>query len=268
MTRVCILDLNIWNYNEPWSIRRDRITELIQGTDPDLVALQEIRYHEQRPESRHQADQILDGLSGYTGIWRPAHYWPPHADAAQGGKQWEGLAILSRYPIVDQTVVHLSRDLDDLRDSFQRLVLGAQVRLPGGRFWLFNTHFPLSEPARNRVVTEAFGFMTQTANGQPFAFTGDLNARPEDRPILFLTGQAEIEGNHGNLIDAWTACHPGEPGYTFSAWDPQRRIDYVFVPSSVQVEQITVVGAVPGRETVSPSDHCGLLTILRIVDAD
>ena len=208
MNSIRILDLNIWNYNEPWPARRDRIVDLIQRTNPDLVALQEIRYHEWLPEPRHQADQILAELSGYTSIWHPAHYWPPNMDTFTSGKQWEGLAILSRSPIVDQAIARLSRDADDPRDSFQRLVLGAQVRTQEGSFWLFDTHFPLSERARGRVVVEAFDFVIQTSNGQPFAFTGDLNAEPQDLPILFLTGQAEIEGNRGSLIDAWTACHP------------------------------------------------------------
>lgn len=268
MSSIRILDLNIWNYNEPWPARRDRIVDLIQSTNPDMVALQEIRYHEWLPEPRHQADQILDGLSGYTCIWHPAHHWPPTTDAAAGGKQWEGLAILSRHPIVDQAIAHLSREADDPHDSFQRLVLGAQVRTPGGPFWLFDTHFPLSERARNRVVVEASDFVTQTANGLPFAFTGDFNAEPQDLPILFLTGQAEIDRSCGNLVDAWTVCHPGEPGNTFRAWDPFRRIDYVFVPSTVKVESISIVGAVPNREIISPSDHCGLFTTLRIADGD
>ena len=56
-----------------------------------------------------------------------------------------------------------------------------------------------------------------------------------------------------------------DPGNTFSAWDPCKRIDYVFVPPAVQVTSISVVGAVPSREIISPSDHCGLLTTLSIV---
>lgn len=266
MTDVRILDLNIWNYNEPWPTRRERIVDLIQHTAPDLVALQEIRYHEWLPEPRHQADQILAGLSGYTCVWHPAHYWPLDAKHPAGAKQWEGLAILSRYPIVDQAVARLSRDAQDVRDSFQRLVIGAQVRTPGGPFWLFDTHFPLSEHARDRVVVEALDFVTQTVDGQPFALTGDFNAEPHDLPILFLTGQAEIDKRRGNLGDAWIACHPGEPGNTFSAWDPCKRIDYVFVPPAIVVASISIVGAVSSRELISPSDHCGLLTTLRIAD--
>jgi endonuclease/exonuclease/phosphatase family metal-dependent hydrolase len=268
MTGIRILDLNIWNYNEPWTTRRDLIVDLIRSTSPDVVALQEIRYHEERVEPGHQADQLLAGLTGYACIWHPAHYWSPDTGDFQGRKRWEGLAILARHPIVDQAIARLSRDEDDPRDSFQRLVLGAQVCTPDGPFWLFDTHFPLSERARNRVVVEAFHFVTRTAGGQPFALVGDLNASPEDVPARFLTGQAEIDGCRGNLIDAWEACHPDEPGNTFSAWDPCRRIDYVFVPRTVEIAGISVVGTVPSKEVLSPSDHCGLLTALDIGNGD
>jgi endonuclease/exonuclease/phosphatase family metal-dependent hydrolase len=268
MTDVRILDLNIWNYNDPWPARRDRIVDLILDSKPDIVALQEIRYHDWTVDPRHQADQILAGLSGYTSIWHPAHYWPPRAGDNLGEVKWEGLAILSKQPIVDQTILRLSRDAGDPRDSFERLVLGAQVRLPGGPFWLFATHFPLSEQARNRVIVEALDFVMRSAGSLPFAFTGDFNAHPEDPPILFLTGQADLDGQNGNLVDAWAVCHPDEPGYTHWAWDPCRRIDYLFVPPTIEVQDISVVGAVPSREVISPSDHCGLLTVLRVPPSD
>jgi endonuclease/exonuclease/phosphatase family metal-dependent hydrolase len=268
MSEIRILDLNIWNYNEPWLARRDRIVDLILDTRPDIVALQEIRYHDWTADPRHQADQILSRLSGYASIWHPAHYWPPRTGDNLGEIKWEGLAILSKHPIVDQAVLHLSRDAGDPRDSFQRLVLGAQVRLPGGPFWLFDTHFPLSEQARNRVVVEALAFVMRTAGDLAFAFTGDLNAQPQDPPIRFLTGQADLDGQYGNLVDTWAACHPDEPGYTHWAWDPCRRIDYLFIPSTIRVQGISVVGIVPHREAVSPSDHCGLLATLRVPPGD
>lgn len=263
MTAVRILDLNIWNYNEPWPTRRDLILDLILDTEPDVVALQEIRYRDWTLDPRHQAGQILAGLPGYSAIWHPAHYWPPGGRENMGEKEWEGLAILSPHPVVDQAVLRLSRAPEDPRDNFQRLVQGAQVRTPAGPFWLFNTHYPLSAPARARVAVESLDFCVQTAGDVPFALVGDFNAEPQDLPIRYLTGQAEGDGHTDRLIDAWVACHPTDPGYTHPAWGPIKRIDYVFVPPTVTVQEIEVVGAVPDRETASPSDHCGLLATLQ-----
>jgi endonuclease/exonuclease/phosphatase family metal-dependent hydrolase len=263
MSQVRILDLNIWNCNEPWPERRAKIRDLILSARPDLVALQEVRYQDWALDPRHQAEQIRAGLPGYAMVWHPAHYWPVD-EGDSSGKQWEGLAILSLHPIVDQIILPLSRAKDDLRDTFQRIILAAQARTPAGAFWLFNTHYPLSGRARNRVVVESHRFVEQVAGELPFAFTGDLNARPEDLPIRYLSGQAEIAGQRGRLIDVWVERHRDEPGFTFPAWGPRQRIDYLFVPSRVQVVDISVVGAVPGREVVSPSDHCALLATLDI----
>jgi endonuclease/exonuclease/phosphatase family metal-dependent hydrolase len=270
MTTLRILNLNIWNYNAPWTERRARIVELIQDTEPDMVALQEIRYHDWLPHPSHQADQIMAGLSGYNSIWHPAHYWAPGHGDNQGQTCWEGLAILSRFPIVDQALVRLTRDPGDPRDAHQRLVLGAQIQTPAGPFWLFDTHYPLSADARERVAVETHRFVRQTAGDLPFVLAGDFNALPTDLPIRFLSGQAEIDGQTGTLVDAWLATHGPhvtwrtEPGYTFPAWGPARRIDYLWVPASIKIESIAVVGSVPNRETVSPSDHCGLLAVLEL----
>jgi endonuclease/exonuclease/phosphatase family metal-dependent hydrolase len=264
MPTLRILNLNIWNYNPPWTERRARIVELIRDADPDLVALQEIRYHDWLPYPTHQADQILDGLPGYRSIWQPAHYWLPGQGDNQGRTCWEGLAVLSRVPIVDQTHVRLSRNLDDPRDAHQRLVLGAQIQTTAGPFWLFDTHYPLSADARDRVAVETHAFVRHAAGDSPFCLAGDFNARPDDLPIRFLSGQARIDGQAGTLVDAWHAAHPTAPGYTFPAWGPAHRIDYLWLSPGVQLASIDVVGGVPNRDTVSPSDHCGLLATIQL----
>ena len=81
---------------------------------------------------------------------------------------------------------------------------------------------------------------------------------------LFARAEQNCRGQTGTLVDAWQATHPTEPGYTFPAWEPARRIDYLWVPSSVRLETLSVVGSVPNRETISPSDHCGLLAVVKL----
>jgi endonuclease/exonuclease/phosphatase family metal-dependent hydrolase len=263
MTAIRALDLNIWNYTEPWPARRDLIVDMILDLEPDVVALQEVRYRDWSLDPRHQGDQILAGLPGFDSVWEPAHRWLPGQGHNVGDIEWEGLAILSPHPIVDRALVRLSRSDSDPRDTFQRLVLGALVRTPAGPFWLFNTHFPLSRQARERVAVEVACFCWGTAGDLPFALVGDLNAQPQDTPVRYLTGQVEIDGQHGDLIDAWTARHPDQAGYTFPAWSPSRRIDYVLVSPGIHVQEMAIVGQVPSQDMVSPSDHCGLLAVLQ-----
>ncbi|MBN1933446.1 MAG: endonuclease/exonuclease/phosphatase family protein [Anaerolineae bacterium] len=183
MNTLCLLNLNIWNYNEPWAVRRGLIAGLIARTRPDVVALQEVRYQSWL-DPRHQADQILDELAErYHIVWQPAAYW-----VLDGGAQWEGLAVLSRYPIVDQATVPLERDPNDPRNPFLRRVLGAQVRVGDAHLWVFDTHYPLSERARARVAPITLDFVRQTAGECPFVLAGDFNAQPDELAIRFLAG--------------------------------------------------------------------------------
>ena len=255
---VTILGLNIWNYNEPWATRRALIAQAIQRADVGLVALQEVRYDSAYGEDpRHQAAQLLARLSGYEMVWQPAMFHPSRKEN-QEVICWEGLAILSRSPIVDRRHVWLSRDREDARDNHQRIVLGARVITTGGPFWFFTTHLSLSARGRERTIVEVHRFARDTASEEPFAITGDFNALPSDPPIRFLLGEETLEGRNGAWVDAWASRHPTEPGYTHSAWEPNKRIDYVFLPRAEMVREIEIVADQPDWEGIYPSDHLGL----------
>lgn len=259
LNTIKVFNLNIWNYNEPWDVRRELIAEAIRREEADLVALQEIRYlssYEEDP--RHQAEQIAERLSGYSLIWQPAHYY----QSCGPDEKWEGLAILSHLPVVDRRYLLLSRDEGDSNDTLQRIVLGAEVRTPGGAFWLFTTHFPLSARARQRVVCEAYDFVVGTAGPRPFVLTGDFNAEPDSAPIHFLTGRLALERQHGGLVDAWALLHPNEPGFTQPRREPRKRIDYFFVSPPVRIYKITLAATEPDAQGVYPSDHYGLVAKL------
>jgi len=252
---IRLLDLNIWNFNDPWPTRRDLIVELIRETGADLVALQEIQYLSWLEDASHQAAQIHVCLPDFEMIWHPAHYYLD--------EQWEGLAILSRYPIVDQRFRQLTRRSQPPTRPWMRGVLGALVRSPDGPFWLFDTH---RSGNRTYATLEVFSFVLETAAGKPFALTGDFNVTPDSDDIRFLTGRIEIEGLRGNLIDAWNVTHPGESGETVQSWEikPGRRIDYVLVTPGVGVRDMYLTGDRPNAEGVYPTDHLGLLADLDI----
>lgn len=62
-------------------------------------------------------------------------------------------------------------------------------------------------------------------------------------------------------VDAWRAMHAGDAGLTFPTWDPQVRLDYVFVPARARdrIVAAEIVRAGPVREA---SDHFPLLVEL------
>ncbi len=257
---VTIFNLNIWNYNEPWLERRKCIVRAIQKHEPQVVALQEVTYlSSYAADRRHQADQICAQLSGYAQVWQPAMYYSRPGDEQI---RWEGLAILSRLPIVDRRHIRLSRDPADERDRHQRIVLGCRLLAEEGPFWLFTTHLSLGATSRERTVLEVYDFVRETAGPEPFAVTGDFNAYPIDTPIRFLCGAEAIAGRRGDWVDAWAFRHPEEPGFTWSVWEGKQRIDYLWTPHGEWVQEIAVVADEPDAAGIYPSDHRGLFAKL------
>ena len=62
---------------------------------------------------------------------------------------------------------------------------------------------------------------------------GDLNATPRAGSINALID--------GGFLDAWPAAAPaGEPGFTYPANAPRRRIDYVMVSRGVAIAEVSV----------------------------
>jgi endonuclease/exonuclease/phosphatase family metal-dependent hydrolase len=70
----------------------------------------------------------------------------------------EGLAIFSRWPILDTSYILLSRDASDRGDFHQRICLHARVATPYGNISFLTTHLSLSPKARVRSLIEIGDF--------------------------------------------------------------------------------------------------------------
>lgn len=62
-------------------------------------------------------------------------------------------------------------------------------------------------------------------------------------------------------LDVWRLQHPADPGFTFPVWDPNVRLDYVFVPDRFRsaIQSCEVV-----RSAAAASDHFPLLVDLSV----
>ncbi len=148
----------------------------------DLILLQEvIRPGRDRPGV---ADRMAESL-GMQVFFAPAFGW--HKGSVQG------LAILSRYPILERHVISLPEF--NLRwRSRHRIALGALVETPAGRIYVYNVHLDTRLNLDQRllqlrpVVAEA-----SRAEG-PVLVGGDFNTNPfgwfqHTIPLLFGPGQ-------------------------------------------------------------------------------
>ncbi|HEV2146542.1 MAG TPA: endonuclease/exonuclease/phosphatase family protein [Longimicrobiaceae bacterium] len=219
-----------------------RVAETVRETGADLVLLQEV---DRGTERSGRTDQLaeLRRLTGMHGVFGKTLDY-------QGGGY--GIALLSRWPVAEDTLIHLPVDPPQVRAGGSREprgVLRARVDAPGGAVYVLNTHLDASrEDVYRRQEVAALLRIAEGLRGGSarVLLGGDLNATPESAVI------AEVRA--AGWRDAWEACGSGE-GFTYPAKAPVKRIDYLFLPAGAGCDSAAVVGA-------EVSDHRGVLLVL------
>eukprot|EP00053_Salpingoeca_punica_P019477 m.197313 g.197313 ORF g.197313 m.197313 type:complete len:625 (+) comp17661_c0_seq8:503-2377(+) len=272
-----IVTYNVWNVNGFESEEyRDRIAYLarqIREEDPDIFALQEVRHDAKRD---HQPETFANYFRDYNFAYQSAMSYPEEVFH----RVEEGLAIVSKHPIVQSSYILLPRVLSNPGDVHQRICLQATVAHPRmGNINIFVTHLSLDETARDLSVVKINEWMQRFS--QPQFLMGDLNAEPPTPAMRFLNGQHELLGQRAiGLFDVWLRLHP-EPrtlyedemedrdaGLTFNTLDSDlvKRIDYIFARLDESQYTVRAVDTVP-RSGINPrcptlgipaSDHVGL----------
>ncbi len=174
-----------------------RIADLINEVDPDLVALQEVDSVVTRTNGVDQAAEIgrLTNMQPIFGRFM----------AYQGGAY--GMAVLSRLPVLESTNVRLP-DGDEPRS-----VVSAVIDLPSGNALRFNgIHFYRSEQERYAQATALEAWLDDQET-MPTMLAGDFNSYRGDSVMT-------------HLEQGWYVVDKGEDENTFPSWEPDREIDY------------------------------------------
>lgn len=258
-----ILTLNLWHDQGPWPARAARIRAWLDRLDPDVVGFQEALGLEQVAELLEQRLPHRDFVCA------------ARLARASGDREF-GNAIASRWPIVGRD----ASPLPDRGDHETRAVLHCDVEAPFGTlaFSCTHLHWRLHHGAvRCRQVAEIARQIVarRPKGGFPPVLVGDMNAEPDSDEIRFLTGGHAIDGKSVYFHDAWRVAGAGGDGTTWSnrnpyartAFEPERRIDYVFsgYPTARglgHVERCRVV-CDDAQDGVWPSDHFGVYAELR-----
>ncbi|GAB4016236.1 endonuclease/exonuclease/phosphatase family protein [Spirosoma koreense] len=210
---------NIHHCNPPSAgakIDVEAVARVITVEKPDLVALQEVDVNTERSgKGLNQAKE----LARLTGM----HFFFSKAIDHQGGDY--GVAVLSRFPILDSTRFILP--IDPAIGGETRTIAAITVEVDKGKKLIFAcTHLDLKEPNRvsqaERIVKE-FG-----ASGLPMILGGDFNALADSKVIQFLDQ---------TFIRSCQHCAP-----TIPVEKPNRAIDFImykpgsmFKPASTRV---------------------------------
>ncbi|HET7231842.1 MAG TPA: endonuclease/exonuclease/phosphatase family protein [Longimicrobium sp.] len=221
-----------------------RVAEVVRGSGADLVLLQEVDRNTQRSGPADQP-ATLARLTGYSAAFG-------RTIGFQGGDY--GIALLSRWPIVRDTLIPLAVTAppgQTAANREQRGVLVAEVAAPGGPLTILNTHLDASGSDVWRVQ-EIEGVLraasTIRASGARLLLGGDFNARPES-PVH---GALRAAG----FREAWPECGTGD-SMTFPASAPDRRIDYLYLTGAARCLDARVLAT-------QASDHRPLLVRLRL----
>lgn len=224
--------------------REERLADVIRQADPDIVVLQEAT----------QPD-VVGRLAELAGL----PYW--------ASKSGHSVGFLSRTSPTNyewQYHAHLQRpvmaiDFDDLR------IYGVHLTA---------THSNYTERGRMREVRALLESVEGI--GQRFhVMTGDFNTlAPGElldmrklpvryRLLAFMLGgrvnyRAIKIMLDGGYVDCYRRLH-AEPGFTFPAWDPHVRLDYVFAPHQYasRVNKCDVITSI--KEPAKATDHLPLM---------
>lgn len=174
-----------------------RIADLINEVDPDLVALQEVDSIVTRTNGVDQAAELgrLTNMQPFFGRFM----------AYQGGAY--GMAVLSRLPVSESTNVRLP-DGDEPRS-----VVSTVVDLPSGNSMRFNgIHFYRTEQERYAQATALEAWLNDQES-MPTMLAGDFNSYRGDSVLT-------------HLEQTWHVVDKGKEMNTFPSWEPDREIDY------------------------------------------
>ncbi|MBX6363086.1 MAG: endonuclease/exonuclease/phosphatase family protein [Gemmatimonadetes bacterium] len=193
----------------------ERVAALIDSARADVALLQEVDRGTRRSGGVDQVAE-LERLTGRHAAFAAS------LEAYDGGQY--GIAILSRFPIVEAETVPLPVQPPQSRsgDSHEpRVGLHVTLDAPGGRLHVVTTHLDASGPGtyRRQELVEVLAHLRRHVPAEaPLVFGGDLNAdsTSDEAAAVSLA-----------LRDAWAECGRGEGG-TFPASAPRKRIDYVF----------------------------------------
>ncbi len=171
---VKILTYNIHHANPPSTpgkIDIEAIAKVINDANADIIGIQEVDINVSRSEMVNQAEKLAE-LTG------TEYFFSKGIDLEKG---YYGILILSKHKIVGKRRYDLPMPVK----SENRSLAIVDVELPGGKVVsLANTHLDLKE--ENRIAQAEFINELGELYKKPLILVGDLNAKPESKPIQIL----------------------------------------------------------------------------------
>ena len=235
----------------------DRTAATIRALDADVVGIEEADVHwgdrSRFEDTVAELGRRLGMQTGFAPIYSldPLHAGDPRREY--------GVAVLSRYPVVaveNHEITRLSTQDPNPVPAPAPGFLEATVQVRGARTHVYVTHLDYggAPSVRTAQVADTRRIMAQDPPGANQVLLGDFNAdasAPELAPLW------------QELDDAWAVARTrvGEPGLTFPALRPVKRIDFVTVRKGTPV---TTAEVPSDPALLAASDHRPLVATVEL----
>lgn len=237
----------------------DKLSQEIKDWDADVVCLQEVDFDSSRSHGMNQA-QYIAKKAGYPYVaeavsWEsnyiPFPYWPMKNNF---GRMKSGGAIISKYPLTDHEVVLLAKPMSQpwwynlfyLHRYFQKVT----INLGEKKFKLINLHLEafdkvdrksqsekLVEKVKNDkidIVAGDFNTLPSSANKRSKFYNEDNYENDSSYEVMATAGLSEVIPD--NIYAKDESLY-----FTFPAWKPDRRLDYIWYKPSLKMMKAEVL---------------------------
>lgn len=237
-----------------WDARKEKVTGLMKFYEPDFIGTQEVMHH--------QLLFIKQQLPDYQ------HIGVGRDDGKEKGEYSSIFYNATKFEVKQQATFWMSPTPDTVSKGWGANINRVctyglfQRKKTKKLFWVINTHFDhQSAPARiesAKLIMKVIDSLNKGKN-YPVIFMGDLNARPEEEPVMHV---ASVMDNARNIckqlpyggIDTWNA-------FQFSK-KPSGCIDYIFVSKNNGWQVKKFATLTDSYDMKYPSDHFPVLAVM------
>lgn len=227
-----IFDLNLWNYNN-FEERKPRIIEAIRKYDPDIIAFQEVRDDLRFNSKGYNQARQLNARLGYKYFTFMKTMDVNKVNIRiQNPDCIEGLAILSKYPVVNVLRKKLKQHEGD---KYTRGILYARIKKEGEDIDICVIHFSPGGFFGKLYFEETLGYFKEKQLNP--IILGDFNIDDQNFIVNLVSKEYEVSRVFNNCV---------------TLPETKRTIDDILIPKKYKFETFFCAGT-------DLSDHRALI---------